>query len=52
MPERSLLTNFIRTDISKGEYLKALLYASADLEHLFFSKLLFEKGIKSSLMRN
>ncbi len=52
MPKRILLTKSIREDVSKGEYLRALLQASADLEELFFSKLLFERGIKSSLMRN
>lgn len=49
---RSLITKFIREDVEKGEYSRALLQASADLEFSFFSKLLFEKGIKSSLMRN
>jgi len=48
--ERGLLSTFVREDIKKGEYLRALLEASADLEHLFFMKLLFEKCIKSNLM--
>lgn len=52
MPKLFLLTNSIREDIHKGEYLRALLQASADLEFLFFQKLLFEKDIKSDLIKN
>jgi hypothetical protein len=52
MIRQSLLTNKIREDVTKGEYLNALLQASADLEFLFFSKLLLEKRIKSNLIKN
>ncbi len=52
MVERKLLTDSTRKDIKNKNYLKALLQASADLEHLFFSKLLFEKNLKSSLIGN
>ncbi len=47
-----LLTEDTREAIQTGELLKALLQTSADLELLFFSKLLFEKGIKKNLMKN
>jgi len=48
----TLLPDKVREDIGKGEVLKALLTAAADLEFFFFSKLFFEKGIKSKLMKN
>ena len=50
--ETRLLTKKIRYDVEGAELLRALLQTSADLELLFFSKLLFEKGIKKGLMNN
>ena len=52
MVTTKLLTIKTREDVKRGDLLKALLQTSADLELLFFSKLLFEKGIKKDLMNN
>lgn len=52
MIERRLLTEKTRDYIERNELFRALMKASADLELLFFSKLLFEKGIKHDLMNN
>ena len=47
---RKLSTKRIREDIENDDLLKALLQSIADLELLFFWKLMYEKGIKASLM--
>ena len=45
-------TKIAREDINKGDYLRALVQISADLEYLFFWKLFFEKEIKTELIEN
>ena len=45
-------TEIAREDINKGDYLRALVQISADLEYLFFWKLFFEKEIKAELIEN
>ena len=52
MVERKLLIEKTRSYVKKNELFRALILASADLEQLFFTKLLFEKGIKHELMSN
>ena len=52
MISSTYLTTIARKDINDGEYLRALIQISTDLEALFFDKLLFEKGINHDLMEN
>lgn len=52
MNKTFLHTKTAREDIDKGDYLRALIQLSADLEFLFFGKLLFEKEIKPELIEN
>ena len=45
-------TKIARKDINEGEYLRALIQISTDLEAIFFDKLFFEKKINSDLIEN
>jgi hypothetical protein len=50
MNGRKLIVGEIREYIKEGKLMKAILRTSADLELLFFSKLVFEKEIKYELI--
>lgn len=45
------ITRTVRKDIDEGNYLRALVQLSADLEAIFFDKLFFEKRINPKLIQ-